>query len=251
MYPPRPSSPVRGTAWSRIQRHVPSARRSRYSFSNGCRSSRARWKVARHCSTSSGWTLSAQPSPMAWARERPVKSSQRRLKKTHRPSSAAIQRSTGTESARVRRRGSSSPVPIPSPRTHTAGAVSLTAGSSTGPKYRISGLLVEARTGPQPLGLRPPPLVGQPVEGGRGPGPGRAADGVDPQAVGQAGGQAPEGQLPVAGLGPLVGGDDPHRRAESLEQPGPLAGPERPRAGDVETGPGPGGRPVGLLPAPP
>ena len=38
----------------------------------------------------------------------------------------------------------------------------------------------------------------------------------------------------IAGLRPLVRRDDPHRRAEPLEQPGPLAGPERRRAGDVE-----------------
>ena len=43
-----------------------------------------------------------------------------------------------------------------------------------------------------------------------------------------------EREVAVARLGPLVGGHHPHLVTEPLEEPGPLARPERRRAGDVE-----------------
>ena len=61
--------------------------------------------------------------------------------------------------------------------------------------------------------------------------------------------EAALGQLPVAGLRTLVGGDHPDLRSQALEEAGSLAGPERRRAGDVEADLDPGVGGVGVLPA--
>ena len=72
---------------------------------------------------------------------------------------------------------------------------------------------------------------------------------VHPEGGGQPLAKALEGEVAVAGLGALVGGDHPHLVAQPLEEPGPLARPQRRRTGDVEPHLGAGVGRVGVLPA--
>ena len=134
-----------------------------------------------------------------------------------------------------------------------------TAGTGARPRSRrrASWTHPDASAGDHSVEIRPRPALplalglvplGRQASLGRSPGRARRTPGLlDTQGVGHPRPEAFDGQLPVADLRSFVVGHHPQLRAETLEEPGPLAGPQRGRPGHVEPQLHPRAHLVGVL----